>query len=143
MSARPESDFDEDPRGYVGPASLDPFATLSIDSRRLTLLMHLRSSVRTGEPVFNVNGAIHYQGLQSVFDEELTYGPLTAVLDLTMSFAASQWCFKNECSHFNTIAVGQLREGLSNSDAVCMPAIIGTILLLLSTEVCRCCLSGT
>ena len=124
------------PSGYLGKASVDPFETLSIDARRLTTLFYEKKSSRVGEPVFNVNDAIHYQTMHSVFNAGLTDGALTPALGLTMSFAAAGQMFDHECIKFNSIALQEIRKKLSDPIAATIPATIGSILLLLGIEVC-------
>lgn len=125
------------PSGYLGLASVDPFESLSIDARRLTTLMHLKSSLRAGEPVVNINDAIHFQTLHKVFEMGLTDGALTAALGLTMAYAASAGGMDDECSKFNLIACRNLRRVLQDESGAPRPATFGAVLLLLGVEV-RC-----
>lgn len=124
------------PSGYLSIASVDPFETLPIDARRLTALMHLKSSIRAGEPVFNINDAIRFQSLLSVFETGLTDGALTAALGLTMSYAANGRSMNSECVEFGLIAYQHLRQELLDPNVVPTPATFGAILLLLGIEVC-------
>ena len=124
------------PPGPVGLSSIDPFETLPVNARRLTTLFHLKSSLRAGEPVFNVNDAIHYQSLPAIFESGLSDGALTAALSLTLSYAASGWRMNDECIEFSTIAIQQIRQKLSDPVTAVSSATIGTVLLLLGNAVC-------
>lgn len=123
------------PPGPVGLSSIDPFETLPVNARRLTILFHLKSSLRAGEPVFNVNDAIHYQSLQAIFESNLSDGALTAALSLTLSYAANGWRMNDECIEFSSIAMQQIRQKLSDPIAAVSSATIGTVLLLLGNAV--------
>ena len=125
------------PFGYLGDASIDPFDTLPINARRLTTLFHSRCSICAGEPVYNVNDAIHYQSLHSVFQTGLTDGALTAALGLTMSYAAKR-DFDHECITFSSVAMQQIRKKLSSTESAATPSTIGSVVLLLGIEVCLC-----
>jgi hypothetical protein len=122
----------------IGPSSIDPFETLPVNARRLTTLFHLKSSLRAGEPVFNVNNAIHYQSLQAIFESGLSDGALTAALSLTLAYAASGWRMNDECIEFGLIAMEQVRQKLSDPLTAVSSATIGTVLLLLGNAVCPC-----
>lgn len=122
------------PRPF-GVSSIDPFETLSVDAQRLTDLFHLRTSLRAGEPVFNINDAIHYQSLQSIFETGLSDGALAAAISLTLAYAASNWRTTNECVKFSSIAMHQLRQKLTDPLKSSPSATIGTILLLLGNAV--------
>lgn len=124
------------PPRYLNTASLDPFETLSINADRLTRLMHMRSSLRAGEPVFNADEALGFQNLHVVFGTGLTDGALTAALGLVLSLAASGGNVNQECVEFSSIALQNTRKKLSDPDAAATPTTIGTILLLLGVEVC-------
>ena len=124
------------PPGTIGLSSIDPFETLPVNARRLTTLLHLKSSLRAGEPVFNVNDAIHFQSLRSIFGSGLSDGALTAALTLTLSCAATGWQINDECIEFSTIAMQQIRERLSDPITAASSATIGAILLLLGNAVC-------
>jgi hypothetical protein len=124
------------PPGPVGLSSIDPFETLPVNARRLTTLFHLKSSLRAGEPVFNVNDAIHFQSLQAIFESGLGDGALTAALSLTLAYAASGWRMNNECIEFSSIAMQQIRQKLSDPVIAVSSATIGTVLLLLGNAVC-------
>ena len=122
--------------GSVGLSSIDPFETLPVSARRLTILFHLKSSLRAGEPVFNVNDAIHFQSLQAIFESGLSDGALTAALSLTLSYAANGWRLNDECIKFSSIAMQQIRQKLSDPATAVSSATIGTVLLLLGNAVC-------
>ena len=124
------------PLGPVGFSSIDPFETLPVNARRLTTLLHLKSSLRAGEPVFNLNDAIHYQSLQTLFGAGFSDGALTAALSLTLAHAAGGWRMNDECIKLSSIAMQQIRQKLSNPVAAVSPATIGTVLLLLGNAVC-------
>jgi hypothetical protein len=74
---------------YLGTSSVDPFDTLTIDTKRLSQLLRHKSARQAGEPVFSVNEAIDYQGLKSVFHSGLEDPALSAALCLTLAFAAN------------------------------------------------------
>ena len=124
------------PPGAIGLPSIDPFETLSVNARRLTTLFHLKSSLRAGEPVFNVNDAIHYQSLQAIFESGFSDGALTAALSLTLSYAANGWRMNDECIKFSSIAMQHVRQKLSDPVTAVSSATIGTVLLLLGNAVC-------
>ena len=73
----------------LGTSSIDPFDTLTIDTKRLSQLLKHKSARQAGEPVFSVNEAIDYQGLKSVFHSGLEDPALSAALCLTLAFAAN------------------------------------------------------
>ena len=123
------------PSRPVGPASLDPFETLSVNARRLTALLHQRSSLRAGEPVFSANEATQFQNLQTTFESSLCDGALTAALYLTLTFAATGWQMNNECVESSATAMQQIRRKLSDPVAAVSPATFGSILLLLGNAV--------
>ncbi|MCJ1377622.1 hypothetical protein MMC17_000717 [Xylographa soralifera] len=123
------------PPRSLGPSSIDPFETLPVNARRLTTLFHLKSSLRAGEPVFNVNNAIHYQSLQAIFESGLSDGALTAALSLTLAYAARGWRMNDECIEFTLIAMEQVRQKLSDPVTAVSSATIGTVLLLLGNAV--------
>ena len=124
------------PLGPVGLSSVDPFETLPVNARRLTELFHLKSSLRAGEPVFNINDAIHFQSLRSMFESGLGDGALTAALCLTLSCAATGWKINDECIEFSSIAMQQIREKLADPFTAVSSATIGAVLLLLGNAVC-------
>ena len=124
------------PSGPIRLSSVDPFETLPVNARRLTILFHLKSSLRAGEPVFNINDAIHYQSLQSIFESGFSDGALTAALSLTLSYAASGWRINDECVELNSIAMQQIRQKLSDPVTAVSSATIGAVLLLLGNAVC-------
>ena len=124
------------PAGPIGLSSVDPFETLPVNARRLTELFHMRSSLRAGEPVFNIKDSIHYQSLHSIFESGFGDGALTAALSLTLSFAASDWQMTDESIEFNLVAMQQLRQKLSDPVIALSSATIGTVLLLLGNAVC-------
>ena len=124
------------PAGPIGLSSVDPFETLPVNARRLTELFHKRSSLRAGEPVFNMKDSIHCQSLHSIFESGFGDGALTAALSLTLSYAASNWQMTDESIEFNLVAMQQLRQKLSDPVMALSSATIGTVLLLLGNAVC-------
>ena len=118
-------------------SSIDPFETLTVNASRLTTLFHLKSSLSAGEPVFNINEAIHYSSLNSVFGCGFSDGALTSAICLTMSYAANGWQLNKECMTLSSVAMREMRQKLSDPDAASTPATIGTVLLLLGIAVCH------
>ncbi|KAM6480497.1 hypothetical protein HDV62DRAFT_398944 [Trichoderma sp. SZMC 28011] len=115
---------------------LDPFRSLSIsNSTRLQSLITNKTASQALEPVCNFAETTAHQKFHRLFHDGFNDAALSNAIMLSLSFAANEYHFTQECVTFKNTTIRHINQKIGAAlDPKAVSQMIGAILLLIGVE---------
>ncbi|EHK21604.1 uncharacterized protein TRIVIDRAFT_128252, partial [Trichoderma virens Gv29-8] len=115
---------------------LDPFRSLSIsNSTRLQSLITNKTASQALEPVCNFAETTAHQIFHRLFHDGFNDAALSNAIMLSLSFAANEYHFTQECVTFKNTTIQHINKKIGSTlDPKAVSQMIGAILLLIGVE---------
>ncbi|KAL7949765.1 hypothetical protein V8C42DRAFT_362086 [Trichoderma barbatum] len=115
---------------------LDPFRSLSINnSTRLQSLITNKTASQALEPVCNFAETTAHQKFHRLFHDGFNDAALSNAIMLSLSFAANEYHFTQECVTFKNTTIRHINQKIGSAlDPRAVSQMIGAILLLIGVE---------